>query len=251
MARPTQRGSGTLAALLVAAAALIVPRQSWAAGAAYQVDTSEVSEAGNCKIESWVSWASNRDFIGAVTPTCAFNVYRPLELSAQVSRSSADGEWATGIAPKAKMNLAPSGIGTFGLAVSATTAFDLITRENTAIAMTIPATMRLSENMRINLNGGWLWDRIADRHYLTYGLGFDLRTSDNVWTLTAEVFGQAGPSEQSGDPAGLVQPRFQTGVRYRPVDRFNIDLIYGRNIAGENAHWITLATVVRFPASEK
>ncbi|MGB8055478.1 MAG: hypothetical protein WCF75_02485, partial [Pseudolabrys sp.] len=27
---------------------------------------------------------------------------------------------------------------------------------------------------------------------------------------------------------------------------FNVDLIYGRNVYGENANWITLATVVRF-----
>jgi hypothetical protein len=49
----------------------------------------------------------------------------------------------------------------------------------------------------------------------------------------------------------LVQPRFQTGLRYRPVDRFNIDLIYGRNITGEMANWITLATIIRFPPEGK
>ena len=123
----------------------------------------------------------------------------------------------------------------------------MITHENTAVSITAPATLRLSENMRINLNAGWLLDRTVDRHYFTYGAGFDLRTSDNVWTLTAEVFGQAGASEISG----VVQPRFQVGVRYRPIDRFSVDLIYGRNLAGENANWITLATTVRFPPPEK
>jgi len=29
-----------------------------------------------------------------------------------------------------------------------------------------------------------------------------------------------------------------------------VDLIYGRNITGENANWLTLATVVRFHAGE-
>ncbi|MFL5049773.1 MAG: hypothetical protein ACJ8D4_06655, partial [Xanthobacteraceae bacterium] len=71
--------------------------------------------------------------------------------------------------------------------------------------------------------------------------------SDNVWTLTAEVFGQAGSAEINS----VVQPRFQAGLRFRPVDRFNIDLIYGRNIAGENANWVTVATVIRFPPPEK
>jgi len=46
-------------------------------------------------------------------------------------------------------------------------------------------------------------------------------------------------------------PRFQAGLRFRPIDRFNIDLISGRNIAGENANWIMLATVFRFPPAEK
>jgi hypothetical protein len=68
-----------------------------------------------------------------------------------------------------------------------------------------------------------------------------------VWTVTAEVFGQIG----SADVPSVTQPRVQTGLRWRPVDEFNIDLIYGRNIAGENANWITVATTVRFPAPEK
>ena len=64
------------------------------------------------------------------------------------------------------------------------------------------------------------------------------------------------PARCSGRPAprsrpGVVEPRFQLGLRYRPVDQFNVDLIYGRNLAGERANWITLATVVRFKPLEK
>ncbi|MFL5068332.1 MAG: hypothetical protein ACJ8D9_01965 [Xanthobacteraceae bacterium] len=232
---------------VLAAAAWFVPGQAHAAGAAYQVDTAEVSEAGACKVESWLSLASNRDVIGAVSPACAFDIGRPLELSSQFTRSRDDGEWTTNAAPKAKVNLAPSGIGVFGVAVTATTFFDLTAGQNTGMELVIPATIRLSNNMRVNLNAGWLWDRIAERHYAFYGAGVDLRTSDNVWTLTAEVFGQAGSAEINS----VVQPRFQAGLRFRPVDRFNIDLIYGRNIAGENANWVTVATVIRFPPPEK
>ena len=103
--------------------------------------------------------------------------------------------------------LIPSGIGSFGLAVTSTAAFDPASGQNTALTFTIPATMRLSENTRINLNGGWLWDRQTDRHYLTYGIGFDMRTPDNVWTLTLEMFGQVG----SADAFSTVQPRAQAG----------------------------------------
>jgi len=218
-----------------------------AAGGAYVVDVADVGAPGNCKVESWLSLADNHDFIGSVAPTCVVDFFRPVELNAQISRFRADGEWGSAVAPKAKTNIIPTGIGTWGVAISSTAAIDLTTGEMAAVAATVPATLRLSEDMRININGGWLWDRIVDRHYLTYGLGFDWRTSDNVFTLTAEIFGLAGSSEF----AGVTQPRFQAGIRFRPVDRFSIDFIYGRNLVGENANWLTVATTVRFPASKE
>jgi len=58
MGRTAQRAR--LGAMVITAALLIVVRAN-AAGTAYGVDTAEVSEAGNCKVESWLSWASNHD----------------------------------------------------------------------------------------------------------------------------------------------------------------------------------------------
>ena len=168
-------------------------------------------------------------------------------MSAQFSRLRADGEWGTGVLPKVKTNIIPTAIGSWGVAISATAAYDLITKENAALAVTVPATLRVSNVVRINLNAGWQLDRTTNRNYFTYGAGFDWRTPDNVWTLTGEMFGQAGVAEEPG----VVEPRFQLGLRYRPVDQFNVDLIYGRNLAGERANWITLATIVRFKTPEK
>jgi hypothetical protein len=141
----------------------------------------------------------------------------------------------------------PSAIGRWGVAVAGGAIYDATANEMTGYYAYVPATLRLSNIMRINLNAGWQWDRVADRHFLTYGAGFDLRTADNGWTLTAEVFGLAGASDNRTE----IQPRFQVGLRFRPIDRFSMDLIYGRNITGENANWITLATSIRFPAPEK
>jgi hypothetical protein len=226
-------------------AAVCPAHEARTAGAAYAVDTAEVSEPGACKVESWLSAASNHDFIAATSPTCVFNLGRPIEFSTQLSRSRADEEWSSTAIPKLKTNLVPSAIGQWGIALSGAAAYDLNTRENTALFVTLPATLRLSNVVRINVNAGWQWDRVADQHYATYGAGLDWRTPDNVWTVTAEVFGQAGPRQ---DAIGVTEPRFQVGLRWRPVDEFNVDLIYGRNIAGENANWLTLATVFRFKA---
>jgi hypothetical protein len=244
---PRSARIGALVAVCALVGSLGVVREAGAAGGAYVVDTAEVSEAGSCKIESWISSAANHDLIAATNPSCVVSIGRPVEASVQLSRTRSDGEWGTAAQPKLKTNLVPSGIGQFGLAAAAGMSFDLLTGETTGGFAYIPATMRLSNNMRINLNAGWQGDRSLGRDYFLYGLGFDLRSSDNVWTLTGEMFGLAGAS----DDVGTVRPRAQIGLRYRPIDRFNIDLIYGRNLTGENVNWLTLATIIRFPPGER
>jgi hypothetical protein len=216
-----------------------------AANGAYAVDAADISEVGSCKVESWMSAATNTDFSAVANPSCAVNIFRPVELSMQTVRSRSDGDWSTTIAPRAKTNIAPTGIGKLGFSVYAGGSFDVLTGENLTAFAVVPATFRLSETMRINVNGGWLWDRTLDRHYLTYGIGFDWKFTDVLqWTI--ETFGQAG----AADVPSVVRPRFQTGVRYRPNEIFSVDVIYGRNIMGENANWITLGTTVRFPVPD-
>ena len=230
---------------VAAAAVSLLANEARAANGAYAVDAADISEVGSCKVESWISAATNTDFSAVANPSCAVNIFRPVELSLQTLRSRSDGDWSTTIAPKAKTNIAPTGIGRLGFSFFAGGSFDVLTGENLSAFAVVPATFRLSETMRINFNGGWLWDRTADRHYLTYGLGFDWKFTDVLqWTI--EAFGQAG----SSDIVSVVRPRFQTGIRYRPNEIFSVDVIYGRNITGENANWITLGTTIRFPVPE-
>jgi hypothetical protein len=220
-------------------------REAVAANGAYAVDAADISDVGSCKVESWLSTATNTDFSAVANPSCAVNIFRPVELSLQTVRSRSDGDWSTSLAPKAKWNLVPTGVGKVGVSFYAGGAFDAATGENLTAFAVVPLTYRLSENMRINLNGGWLWDRMADRHYLTYGAGFDWKFTETLqWTI--EAFGQLG----AADVPSTVRPRFQTGVRYRPNEIFSVDLIWGHNITGENANWITLGTTIRFPAPE-
>src|SRR5215211_6226116 len=83
------------------AACLIPCKSAQAAGAAYQVDTVEISEAGACKIEAWHSLASNKDRVAALSPACSVPFVRPLELSVQgnYSWSAADSESSTTLTP--------------------------------------------------------------------------------------------------------------------------------------------------------
>src|SRR3979411_50841 len=226
-----------------AISALLAAGEARAAHGAYAVDAADISEVGSCKVESWISSATNTDFSAVANPSCVVDPFKPVELSLLTNRSRSEGDWSTTTAPKAKTNLVPTGIGKFGFSFYAGGQFDALTGENLTAFAVVPATFRLSETMRINVNAGWLWDRPRDRHYLTYGLGFDWKLTDVLqWTI--EGFGQAGAS----DVPSVVRPRFQTGMRYRPNEIFSVDLIYGRNITGENANWITIGTTIRFPA---
>jgi hypothetical protein len=240
-------GTGAAARAALAAATAILPwlaDEARAANNAYAVDAADISETGSCKIESWLSSATNTDFSAVAYPSCVVDPFKlkPIELSLLTNRARSDGEWSTSIAPKAKMNFLPTGIGRLGVSGYINASFDAVTGENLTIAAVIPATYRLSETIRINFNGGWLWDRTIDQHYFSYGIGFDW-TFTNTLQWTIEAFGQAGAT----DTPSVVRPRFQTGVRYRPNDIFSVDVIFGHNITGENASWLTIGSTIRFP----
>ncbi len=228
------------------AATLAAPDRAQAAGSAYQVDTGVISSPGSCKVDSWVSFAASGDFFSAATPSCVFDIGRPVEFSTQFSRFRSDGEWITAAQPKIKTNIVPGGaVGEWSVAVAASAAYDATARELAGFSFTVPATLRLTQNARVNLNAGYLRGLSPGRDFFTYGAGFDLRTPDNVWTVTGEVFGALAQA-QTFDARGELQPRWQLGLRWRPVDEFNVDLIYGRNLLGESSNWITVATTVRF-----
>src|SRR5262245_44154969 len=238
---------GTRAACALVAATAIWPwlaGEARAANNAYAVDAADISETGSCKIESWLSSATNSDFSAVANPSCVVDPFRitPVELSLLTNRARSDGEWSTSIAPKAKINLVPTGVGKLGVSFYAAGAFDPVTGESLTVAAVIPATYRLSETMRINVNGGWLWDRNTDRQFAFYCACLDWMFTDKL-QCTIEAFGQAG----SADTPSTGRPRFQTGVRYRPNEIFSVDVILGHNIMGEGASWLTIGTTIRSP----
>jgi hypothetical protein len=217
-----------------------------AANGAYVVDDAEAAAAGACRVESWASFASNRDFIGASAPGCGVPFIVPAEISGLFLRTRTDGEWGTTFAAKGKINLLPAEVGKIGLGASLSAAFDVLTGEMSAVFATVPITYKMSEEFRAHFNGGWFWDRPNDIHYATYGVAFEWEFVKQ-YTLIGEVFGflgQAPVSSQTG-------PRVQFGLRFTPIESLDFDVICGRNISGENANWITIGMNLRFPVPGK
>ena len=227
----------------IAVCGTLISGEARAAGGAFAVDDAGVDEPGACKVESWLSFASNQDFIGATTPACVIRLFRPTEVGLQVAHARAGGEWATGVTPKAKMSVLPAEVGQLGLAVAGGGTFDARTGQGTGAFVNVPLTYTVSDTFKININGGWSYDSINVLHYVTYGAGIEWIPL-KPFTVIAEVFGIAG---RQGDPRSITEPRFQAGLRVTPIDTIDFDLIYGRNITGENANWITVGMNVRFP----
>src|SRR2546429_1658941 len=148
-----------LRTILVATAAissLLAAGDARAANGAYAVDAADISELGSCKVESWMSAATNADFSAVANPSCVVDIFKPVELSLLTNRVRSEGDWSTTVAPKAKTNLVPTGIGKFGFSLYAGGSFDALTGEGFTAFAVVPATYRLSETMRINPNGGWV-----------------------------------------------------------------------------------------------
>src|SRR5438105_6152919 len=109
-------GKGAKRFGLIAAAAVLPwfsAGEAWAANGAYAVDAADISELGSCKVESWMSAATNADFSAVANPSCVVDIFKPVELSLLTNRVRSDGDWSTTVAPKAKTNLVPTGIGKF------------------------------------------------------------------------------------------------------------------------------------------
>src|SRR3954451_8312446 len=190
-------GLPRLSTMFAAAPAVLVSLmtlEARAANNAYAVDAADISEVGSCKVESWISSASSSDLSTVANPSCVVDLFKPVELSLLTNPSRADGAWSTTIAPKAKTNLVPTGIGKFGFSFYAGGSFDALSGENLAAFAVVAETVRLCETMWVNINVSLLWDSMVARHYSPYGIGFYWKCTDVLqWTI--ETSGQAGPAD--------------------------------------------------------
>jgi hypothetical protein len=235
---------GGVAIVFAVALTFAQGNQARAAGGAFVVDDAAIDDPGACKVESSLSFAGNRDFFAMSTPACVVQLFKPVELGMIFLRTRQDGEWGSSVVPKAKMNILPVETGKFGLAISGGSSFDLLTGQYSGSFVNIPVTYQFSESFKINVNGGWIYERSNNQHLLAYGAGLEWIPA-KPFTILAEVFGVAGAP---GPTTSAREPRFQAGLRVTPIDTIDFDVIYGRNITGENANWITLGMNVRFPA---
>jgi hypothetical protein len=113
-----------LTALLLASVTIVLADKAFAA---FYVDDFEVDEVGSCAIDSWMSFASNKDFMAVTSPSCVVQVGKsPVELGVEYQRSREDGIWKTQGAVSGKVTLVRMTKG-IGVGLSGELNWDLIT----------------------------------------------------------------------------------------------------------------------------
>ena len=239
-----------LSPFIIVVGILFQPTHVYAAGGAYAVDDVEVGKPGDCKVESWASFASNHDMAAVVSPACVVNLGIPVEMGVAFVRARSDDVWTSAGGPKAKINLIPVETGKIGLGLAGSAAWNLGTGQYTGNVIFVPLTYQLREGFSINVNGGWQYDAVERLSYAYWGAGFEWNFVKPL-TLIAEVDGLYGKlpavaEDEAPAPEAIREPRTQVGLRFTPQDNFDIDLIWGRNITGENAHWLTVGVNLRF-----
>ena len=95
-------GLAAFAAILAAGLLCLAAVKADAANNAYAVDAADIGEAGSCKLESWLSSATNTDFQMVANPSCVVDPLKlqPVELSMLTNRAKSDGEWGTTFSPR-------------------------------------------------------------------------------------------------------------------------------------------------------
>jgi hypothetical protein len=210
---------------------LPVPRAGAAKlGGPYYVDDAEIGKVGSCEVESWNSSAGNGDRIIVFSPACVFNLGSPVEVGTNLLNARSDGDGISTVVP---IPIGPTG---FGLALSGAVVYDPFQHAANGLIFTVPVTFDLSEKLRLNINVGAQYNAEPAVLYATGGVGVSWNFVDQ-WSIISEVFAIVGP--------GTTNPRFQSGIRYSPTKDVDWDLIYGRNLTGEQANWITLALTFR------
>ena len=205
-------------------------------GGPYYVDDAEIGKVGSCEVESWNSSAGNGDRISVFSPACVVNFGAPVELGTNLVNARSDGDGISTISLTAKTVPIPIGPSGFGLALSGAVVYDPCRHAANGLIFTVPVTFDLSEKLRLNINVGAQYNAEPAVLYATGGVGVSWNFVDQ-WSIISEVFAIMGPGQSN--------PRAQSGLRYSPTKDIDWDLIYGRNLTGEGANWITVALTIR------
>ena len=214
------------------------PRRSLQGWVAHTTWTMRRSESpGPVSSNLWSSFAANGDRIAVFSPACVVNFGAPIELGTNIVNLRSDGQGDTIATLTAKTVPIPIGPSGFGLAIAGAVIYDPGHQTGNGFIVNVPVSFDFSKSLRVNVNFGAQYNDGDPRGlFATGGVGVSWNFIPR-WSVISEVFAIMGPGQSN--------PRAQSGLRYSPTKDIDWDLIYGRNLTGEGANWITVALTIR------
>ena len=165
------------------------------------------------------------------------NFGAPIELGTNIVNLRSDGQGDTIATLTAKTVPIPIGPSGFGLAIAGAVIYDPGHQTGNGFIVNVPVSFDFSKSLRVNVNFGAQYNDGDPRGlFATGGVGVSWNFIPR-WSVISEVFAIMGPGQSN--------PRAQSGLRYSPTKDIDWDLIYGRNLTGEGANWITVALTIR------
>ncbi|NGM49370.1 hypothetical protein G5B46_07115 [Caulobacter sp. 602-2] len=223
-----------LGAAILASSLFIAP-VAWASGNEHVVDDATVETPGVCHLEAWTTRFSPRQGLVNLSPACTRKAWPRLELGAGIQHAwTADGASDTLAGPALKLNLLPEEKG-LGLGLAGSAAYSVRAGRLETAGLIVPLTIPVGQRLRINLNAGWSYSRVAARRDAAfYGAQAELSLTRDL-TLMAESFRRGGS-----------RPGGQLGLRWNPAGgRFDFDFVAGRRIDGDSPRAVSLGVTVR------
>ncbi|MFT3964286.1 MAG: hypothetical protein QM690_00200 [Sphingobium sp.] len=204
-----------------------------AAGGAHIVDDAGVETPGHCHMENWGTTASGRTGLVNVALACTVSALPSVEWGGFIAHgwTPEDNDTLVGLSPKILLTSEEQGL---GIGISASFAYGIDRHRWETASVIIPLTMPVSKSLRVNMNAGWQWTRIAKEHDLFLGAQAEIKLARRIMLMTEAL------ARDRGRMGG------QTGIRWTGANgRLNIDLLAGRYLDGETSHALTFGITMR------
>jgi len=208
---------------------------SFANGGPYAVDDAGIAAPGKFKLEAWSSFANNGDRVWLASPGFTLEALPFIEFELTVEHRRSDGDRETTIAPAVKIALRDIDAHGYGLALTAGSGHAGILRNADTAFVVVPFSLPVNDNLHLHFNAGVERDLTRNETAGVWGAAAQIVATDRL-ELIGEVFGSEGS-----------RPGWQAGIRPFVFDgNVALDIVYGRNLDGERADWLTLGLSFEF-----
>jgi hypothetical protein len=197
------------------------------ARAPYAVDDAGITDMGRIQSADWFSHSDKGENLAVLG--VAFTPVKSLETTFQAGRDAGQGNNVTQLTLQEKYLWHAAGADQWASSLVGGVNYNTIAGKTSGAYAYVPVTFTVTKDINFSIDGGWQYDRGADRNYATWGTNATYQATSAIG-FAAEFFGRN--TGRAGEQAGI---NWQTASQ-----SLTVDVIYGHNIDGNSSEWGTL-----------